>query len=77
MNIARFLGILLRSMVLNATMIVMLSCISMAACGEIFFFLSSCDNARFLTFMYIVVNVFHWIMEILLLFFKPRDYDPF
>lgn len=78
MSFYRFLNILLRSVLLNATLICCCFCLSLAADGNPFFFWNETDAARFLMFMYAAVNIMHWIMEILLLFFKAKDYDePF
>lgn len=78
MKFIRFFEILIRCILLNAVLMLLCFLMSLFSDGSPFFFWNETDAGKFLVFMYVMVNLLHWIMEILLLFFKPTDYDePF
>lgn len=71
----RFLDIILRSIILNAAMFVMFSAFSLVLCGDWLFMNFDCELGKFLVFLFCFINIIHWLMEILLLFFKPTNYE--
>lgn len=70
MTFRRFIDIILRSMLLNAWLLALLSSLSLAMNGNIFFLNSPSMPNTLLISMLVIINILHWGIEIICLFIK-------